>query len=279
MQISRIRNITTKNIFQYKYNPANLQALNFQGKDTFEISRKADSKDVVVSKKYCRGEKEYDQSLFLQQGHTLFIKDKNGYVPYTASLKEYNANGELIRNTSFNNGLKYIVTTYKNGQKIQEDRYEDVFGDIKKRSQKTATAKFSGKNEAGKKPLVSFVLTRNHGKNWQNNPTIVMRKMGENSSLMVYLATPSIEKRGEIEITHIMKDKTTYFHSPIYDENDYHLKISPIASINETAVLALEELKEVLKDEEFRADFGGNEKANSELDKAISFLYSKLNED
>ena len=38
------------------------------------------------------------------------------------------------------------------------------------------------------------------------------------------------------------------------------------------------ELKEIIGNEEFRAEFGDNDIFNSELDKAINFLYSKLNE-
>lgn len=273
MQISRIQNVF-KNNFQYKFKPA-INPISFQGIDTFEHNL---ADNIVVSKKYCRGDKEYDPNQLMQQGQTLFIKEKGRYIPYYASLKEYNAKGELIKDTSYSNGTKYIVSTYKNGQKIQEDRYENVYGSIAKSNQRTSVAKLELKNEVGKKPLVSFVLTRNYGKDWQKHPRIVMRKMGKNNSLMVYFGVPSDEKRGEIQITHIINDKTTTYQTPIYGDTKYILK-SSTKDTEETAYLALEELKEVLQNEEFRADFGNSEKINSELNKAIEFLSSKINED
>ena len=98
MQISRIQNIVRNN-FQYKNNSIKFNPINFKGQDTFEHTS---SDDVVVSKRYCRGKKEFNPNLLLQQEERLFILNKGAYFPYGAHLEEYNAKGEIVRHTSFN---------------------------------------------------------------------------------------------------------------------------------------------------------------------------------
>ncbi|MBQ4646120.1 MAG: hypothetical protein IJB79_02105 [Candidatus Gastranaerophilales bacterium] len=275
MQITSIQNIFRNN-FQYKNNSAKSNPINFKGQDTFERNI---GDDVAVSRKYYRGKQEFSPDMFMQSGNRLFIKGKDSYIPYGACLDEYNAKGEIIRHTTYNNGAKFIINRYKNGELVQEDRYEDVFNKASISKKRTTVRKFDGFNPSGTKYNVPFAISRNHGKDWKNNPTIAMRKNGKNDSLLVYFAAPSDEKRGKIEITYFGKSENSWFETPIYDEGEYLLKISPNKSTNETALLALEELKEILQNEEFRADFGDNDIFNSELNKAIKFLSSKINED
>ena len=275
MQISRIQNII-KNTFQYKNNQAKFNPINFKGQDTFE--RNTDD-DTVVSKKYYRGKQEFTPEIFIQSGDRLFIKNKDSYIPYGANLGEYNAKGELIKNTTYNNGTKYIVTHYKNGQKVQQDGYEDVFSRSPQVNKRTHVIKFEANNPTGKKPLISFAISRNYGKKWTNSPSIVFRQNGKNDSLFIYFATPSDEKNGEIEINYKNKNSSNCFYSIIQDDKDYSLKISSDKESNETAYLALQELKETIQSDEFIDDFGSNQKFNSELNKAIEFLSSKINED
>lgn len=275
MQISRIQNIARSN-FQYKNNPIKYNPINFKGQDTFEHSL---PNDMVVSKKYFRGKQEFDQSLLRQQGNRLFVKHKDSYIPYGACLDEYNAKGELIRHTSFNNGARFIVNTYKNGELIQEDRYEDVFNKAHISDKRTNVRKFDGLDDSGIKYNIPFAISRNYGKDWNDHPSVVMRKNAENSSLLVMFIAPSETTTGKIEVRHTLGDKTWWFDSSIYDEKGYSLNLSPLALTNETALLGLEELKETIQSEEFRADFGFSDKFNSELDKAIEFLSSKLSDE
>lgn len=274
MQISRIQNIFSYN-FQYKNNPIKYNPINFKGQDIFERST---ADDVVVSKKYYRGEKEIDPNLLMQQGQTLFIKTKDSYVPYNASLKEYNAKGETIRHSFYGNGSKNIVSTYKNDKIIQRDEYKDIYSSIKNAARRTAVVKFDHTEE--NKPKQTFGISRNYGKDWKNHPTIVMRKNEKDDSLFIYFAAPSDTKRGKIEVNYSQKDNNYCFFSPIYDdEKDYYLIVSPLEATNKTALLALKELRETIQSEEFKADFGFSEKFNSELDKTIDFLSSKLNDE
>ena len=120
-------------------------------------------------------------------------------------------------------------------------------------------------------------MSRNWGKKWENNPTIVLRKDIKNNFLLIYFSSPSDEKNGSIEITHHFKGKTAYFKTQIHDEKGYQLKLSPDNSTNEMAYLALTELKETIESEEFKAEFGDNDIFNSELNKAINYLDSILN--
>ena len=53
---------------------------------------------------------------------TLFIKSKDSYIPYNASLKEYNAKGEIVRHSFYGNGFKNIVQ----GAKITVNNIQNV---------------------------------------------------------------------------------------------------------------------------------------------------------
>ena len=167
--------------------------------------------------------------------------------------------------------------TYKNGEWIQEDRYEDTFNNINISNKRTNVRKFDGLDKSGKRYNQIFGMSRNWGKKWENNPTIVLRKDIKNNFLLIYFSSPSDEKNGSIEITHHFKGKTAYFKTQIHDEKGYQLKLSPDNSTNEMAYLALTELKETIESEEFKAEFGDNDIFNSELNKAINYLDSILN--
>jgi len=273
MQIISIQS-AIKNNFQYKNNLLKTSSILFQGKDTFE--RKT-SDDIVASKKYYRFGQEIDPNMLIKQGQRLFILQKDSYIPYGAISKEYNANNEMIRCTSYSNGAKHIVDSYKNGQIIQQDKYEDIFGSIKNSSKRTAVLKFDDSNKT--KPRQTFGISRNYGKNWKSHPIITLRKIGKNNALFVGFSAPSETTKGKIEITYTTKNINHCFYTLICDEKDYFFKTSTTKSENETALLALIELKETIQSDEFCAEFGDNEIFNSELDKAIEFLSSKLNAD
>lgn len=273
MQITSIQNVIRNN-FQYKNNPIKFNPINFKGQDTFERSI---ADNVIVTKKYYRGENEIDPSLLMQQGQTLFIKSKDSYIPYNASLKEYNAKGEIVRHSFYGNGFKNIVNTYKNGKIVQRDEYKDIFSSVKNTAKRTAVVKFNYSEE--NKPAQTFGISRNYGSSWKNHPEIAIRKNGKNDSLFVCFTTSSDDKNGEIKIFYTNKNKTTHYTSPIYNYDELGLTVleHPIESTNETAYLALLELKETLESKEFKADFGNNDKLNSELNKTIEFLGSILN--
>ena len=85
MQITSIQNIF-KNNFQNKNNTRKLNQIHFQGYDSFELRKEAETDDVTVAKKYYRGNQELNPGLLLRQGRVLFIKGKDSYVPYSFDL-------------------------------------------------------------------------------------------------------------------------------------------------------------------------------------------------
>lgn len=274
MQISRIQNVIRNN-FQYKNNPIKFGAINFRGQDSFECSL---SDDKVVSKTYYKGGQEFASSLFMQQGNRLFIRRKNTYVPYGAHLDEHNSKGELIRRTSYSNGAKFIVNTYKNGELIQEDRYEDVFSKAHNSDRKTSVRKFSGFSKSKTRRIVPFAISRNYGKDWEKHPEIELTKEQKDKSLYIRFQAPSEEKLGEALITSTENNSVRHIHFYI-DENETYSQVPKTKDDLESALLALIELRKTITSEEFDYDFYFNYKFNSELYKAIEFLSSKLNAD
>ena len=144
-------------------------------------------------------------------------------------------------------------------------------------NKRTSVIKFDGLDESGKRYNQTFGISRNYGKDWKNHPAIVLRKNVKDNSLIIHFSSPLDEKKGSMEIIHKFEGETTSFRTPINDEKEYSLKLSPDSSDNEMAYLALTELKETIESEEFRAEFGDNDIFNSELNKAINYLASNLN--
>ena len=272
MQITNIQNII-KNNFKYKNNPIKFGTKynpNTQKTDVVELSKKFELNpdDVAIFKKYHRGKLEFNPDVLMQRGQRLFIKHKDSYIPYGAHLDEYNAKGELIRHTSYNNGIKFIVDSYKNGELIQEDRYEDVFSFSPYQTKRTSVRKFNGFDKSGTKKNLTFSISRNYGKNWINHPEIELKK----ENLMVQFVAPSDEKDGFIRVT----DKTLETNFLQIREDGIKTEYMSNPRI---VLFGLKELKETIQNKEFAADFGFNNKFNYELDKSIEILSSKFNED
>jgi len=262
MQISKIQNIIRNN-FQYKNNPIKFGAINFRGQDTFE---RTTTDDVVVSKTYHRGKQKYTSDMFLFHKNRVFIKNKDCYTPYGAHLEEYNAKGEKIRHTSFNNGFKYFVDTYKNGELIQEDKYEDIFGHHP--SKRTFVRKFNDSNNPETRQNISFTISRNYGKNWEKHPRIEMTK----DNLGVRFNFPSDYDKGVISVVDYTNAQTNCIYFDEDTKNEY-------ITNPDFMLVGLQELRATIQSNEFKDDFGFSEKFNSGLNKAIHHLSSKLNED
>ena len=265
MQITKIQNIVRNN-FQYKNNSIKFNSINFQGQDTFEHSI---TDDVIVSKKYYRGKEEYTPDVFMQSGDRLFIKNKGVYFPYGAYLDEYDEKNELIRKTAFNNGAKFIVSSYEDGKLTQEDKYEDIFARGIDSSKRTCVAKFKTSSTTKKRPEVVFRISRNYGKDWKKHPRIELQKEIKDDIVTIYYSAQSEEKVGQ---TYIRSKKDPIGVSiPIIDDGIY--KFTPKEDSDITLLLeALKELRDTILSEEFKDDFGFSQKFNSELDKTIVIL-------
>ena len=190
-------------------------------------------------------------------------------IPYNAKVEKSDGKGNVTR-TTYNNGYKFCVKSYKNSALTQEDFYEDVFGSRHSKPHKrTSVRKYSSTDESKAQQYVSFQISRNHDECWNKNPQIEMYKKEGDSLLRVNFHVPSKGKTGAIYATKKENEKETRGTIFLYQDGTRH----NFSNNNNALILnSLLELRETIQSAEFKADFGFNNKFNSELDKAIDSL-------